>query len=102
MAATVTVMSAFLEKGDHCVLTDTCYGGTNRVTRMQFGKYGIEFSYVDMRDPKKVEEAIIPGRTKLVFSESPANPPLTLVDIEAVSQICGEKNVLHCCDSTFA
>ena len=102
MAATVTVLSAFLAKGDHCILTDTCYGGTNRVTRMQFAKYGIDFSYVDMREPKKVEEAIIPGRTKLVFSESPANPTLTLVDIEAISKICKEKGILHCCDSTFA
>jgi cystathionine beta-lyase/cystathionine gamma-synthase len=102
MAATVTVLSAFLEQGDHCILTDTCYGGTNRVTRMQFAKYGIEFSYVDMRDTKKVEQAIIPGRTKLVFSESPANPTLTLVDIVALSKICREKGILHCCDSTFA
>jgi cystathionine beta-lyase/cystathionine gamma-synthase len=69
---------------------------------MQFAKYGIEFSYVDMRDTKKVEQAIIPGKTKLIFSESPANPTLTLVDIVALSKICREKGILHCCDSTFA
>lgn len=102
MAATVTVFSAFLKQGDHCILTDTCYGGTNRVTRMQFVQFGIEFSYVDMRDPQAVEKAIIPGRTKLVYSESPANPTLTLVDIAAVSEICRAKEILHCCDSTFA
>jgi len=46
MAATVTVFSAFLAQGDHCILTDTSYGGTNRVTRMQFKQYGIDFSYI--------------------------------------------------------
>jgi cystathionine beta-lyase/cystathionine gamma-synthase len=111
MAATVTVLSTFLKQGDHCILTDTSYGGTNRVTRMQFKQYGIDFSYVDMRDPENVRKAIRPGVTKLVFSESPANPTLTLTDVEAISKICtsvsgggggGSSPIIHCCDSTFA
>lgn len=103
MAATVTVMSTFLAQGDHCILTDTCYGGTNRVTRMQFAKYGIDFSYVDMRDVANVKEAIRPGKTKLVFSESPTNPTLRLVDVQAISDLCHQHSgILHCCDSTFA
>jgi len=101
MAATTTVMSAFLEAGDHCVLTDCSYGGTNRITRKQFKQYGIEFSYVDFRDLKKVEAAI-KSNTKLVFSESPANPTLTLTDVEELSKLCKAKGVLHVCDSTFA
>lgn len=102
MAATVTVMSAFLSQGDHCVLTDCSYGGTNRVARKQFMNYGIEFSFVDFRDPKNVEAAIVPGKTKLVFSETPANPTLTLTDIKAVSVICKQFGVSHVCDATFA
>lgn len=102
MAATFTVLSTFLQRGDHCVITDTSYGGTNRVTRMQFAKhYGIDFSYVDMRDLAQVEAALKPN-TKLVFSESPANPTLTLVDIELLSDLCTQRGILHCCDSTFA
>jgi len=101
MAATTTVMSAFLEAGDHCVLTDCSYGGTNRITRKQFKQYGIEFSYVDFRDLKKVEAAI-KSNTKLVFSESPANPTLTLTDVAELSKLCKAKGVLHVCDSTFA
>uniref|UniRef100_A0A7S0TAJ6 plant cystathionine gamma-synthase n=1 Tax=Chrysocystis fragilis TaxID=1411660 RepID=A0A7S0TAJ6_9STRA len=101
MAATVTVMSAFLSQGDHCVLTDCSYGGTNRVARKQFMNYGIEFSFVDFRDPANVAAAIKP-ETKLVFSETPANPTLTLTDIKAISAICKERGVLHVCDATFA
>jgi cystathionine beta-lyase/cystathionine gamma-synthase len=101
MAATTTVMSAFLGAGDHCVLTDCSYGGTNRITRKQFKQFGIEFSYVDFRDPANVEAAI-KENTKLVFSETPANPTLTLTDVAAVSKICKAKGVLHVCDSTFA
>ena len=102
MAATVTVMSAYLSQGDHCVLTDCSYGGTNRVARKQFMNYGIEFSFVDIRDPSKVAAAIIPGKTKLVFSETPANPTLTLTDVAAISAICKEHGILHVCDATFA
>ncbi|KAJ8608388.1 hypothetical protein CTAYLR_008148 [Chrysophaeum taylorii] len=102
MAATVTVMSAFLNQGDHCVLTDCSYGGTNRVARKQFMNYGIEFSFVDFRDPDNVAKAIIPGKTKLIFSETPANPTLTLTDVAAVSAIAQKHGILHVCDATFA
>lgn len=100
MAATTTVMSALLQKGDHCVLTDCSYGGTNRITRKQFAKYGITFSYVDFRDSANVAAAI-QENTKLVFSESPCNPTVTICDIAAISKICKEKGIIHCCDATF-
>ncbi len=101
MAATVSVMTAFLKQGDHCVLTNVSYGGTNRVTRKMLADFGIEFSYVDFTDPENVRAAIKPN-TKLVFSETPSNPLVSLTDLSAVSKICKEKNVLHCCDSTFS
>ena len=100
MAATVTVMSAFLEQGDHCVLTNCSYGGTNRVARMQFMRYGIGFSFVDFRDLDAVKAAITP-KTKLIFSETPANPTLTLTDLAALSAIAKAAGVLHVCDATF-
>merc|ERR1711977_549438 len=101
MAATVTCFSSFLKAGDHCVLTSTSYGGTNRVARVQFQDFGIEFSFIDMTDPKNVEAAIKPN-TKLVFSETPANPTMTINDIDAISAICKAKGILHACDTTFA
>jgi len=101
MAATVTVMSAFLSQGDHCVLTDCSYGGTNRAARELFGKFGVEFSFVDFRDADAVAAACRPN-TKLVFSETPANPTLTLTDLAAVSAVARARGALHCCDATFA
>ncbi|KAG5179144.1 putative cystathione gamma lyase [Tribonema minus] len=71
MAATVTVMTATLKAGDHCVITDCSYGGTNRAARVMFADLAITFSFVDFRDPRIVEAAIQPN-TKLIFSETPA------------------------------
>lgn len=101
MAATTTVLSALLAQGDHCVMTNCSYGGTNRITRKQFAKYGITFSYVDFRDVNAVAAAIT-DKTKLVFSETPCNPTLSLADVEEISKICKARGVIHCCDATFA
>lgn len=102
MAATVTVMTAFLKAGDHCILTDCSYGGTNRAARVMFSDLGIEFSYVDCTDPENVKKAIKPN-TKLIFTETPANPVLTLNDIQAISEIAHKNSppIVHCVDSTF-
>jgi len=101
MAATVTVMSAFLKAGDHCVITSTSYGGTNRVARVQFTDFGITFSFVDFTDVKNVEAAI-KENTKLIFSETPANPTMTLCDVGAISELAKSKGIIHVCDTTFA
>eukprot|EP00903_Cladosiphon_okamuranus_P020046 g18413.t1 len=101
MAATVTVMSAFLKAGDHCVMPDCSYGGTHNAARVMFSDLGVIFSFVDFRDAEVVKAAIRPN-TKLIFSETPANPTLTLTDIRAVSAVAKAAGVLHVCDSTFA
>lgn len=101
MAATNTIFNTFLKNGDHCVITDCSYGGTNRCARELFTQFGIEFSFVDFRDPEIVKAAIKPN-TKLIFSESPANPTCTLTDIEAISKIAKDNNCVHVCDATFA
>merc|ERR1712129_564082 len=62
---------------------------------------GMEFSFVDFRDPENVRKAMKPN-TKLVFSETPANPLLTLCDIEAISGIAKEGGAKHVVDATFA
>jgi len=101
MAAINSLFNSVLGKGDHCVITDCSYGGTNRAARVLFTKFGIEFSFVDFRDPKKVEAAV-KKNTKLIFSETPANPTLTLTDVQAISDIAKKYGCLHACDSTFA
>lgn len=61
----------------------------------------MEFDFVDFTDPATVEAAIKPN-TKLIFSESPTNPTLTLADLDAISEIAQRHGILHVCDSTFA
>jgi len=101
MAATTACISATMKAGDHCVITDCSYGGTNRSCREFFTPLGMEFTFVDFRDPEIVRKAMKPN-TKLVFSEMPANPTLTLCDLEEVSKIAHEHGAKHVCDTTFA
>eukprot|EP00944_MAST-04C_sp_MAST-4C-sp1_P010819 g10819.t1 len=101
MAATTTVISGTMNAGDHCVITESSYGGTNRICREQFIPLGMEFDFVDFRDLEAVKSAIKPN-TKLIFSESPSNPTLRLCDVEAISEIAKEKGIAHVCDATFA
>merc|ERR1719410_761223 len=86
MAATTSAISATMKAGDHCVITDCSYGGTNRSCREFFTPLGMEFTFVDFTDPENVRKAIKPN-TKLVFSETPANPVLTLTDLDAIGAI---------------
>jgi len=101
MAATSAVIHSTMKAGDHCVITDCSYGGTNRIMRVHFAPLNMEFSFVDFRDLDAIKAAIKPN-TKLIFSESPTNPQLRLVDLEAVSAIAKQHGCYHVCDSTFA
>jgi cystathionine beta-lyase/cystathionine gamma-synthase len=101
MAATTSCIAGFMNAGDHCVMTNCSYGGTNRIAREQFMPLGMEFDFVDFSDMDAVKAAIKPN-TKLIFSESPTNPTLQIADIEALSNLAKEKGILHVCDTTFA
>lgn len=101
MAATTSAISSVMSAGDHAVVTDCSYGGTNRACRVFFSRLGMEFTFVDMRDVDNVIKAIKPN-TKLVISETPANPTIKLVDVEKLSKICKEHHLVHMCDNTFA
>merc|ERR1711935_15844 len=101
MAATTSCIAAFMNAGDHCVMTNCSYGGTQRIALEQFTPLGMTFDFVDFSDPANVAAAIKPN-TKLIFSESPTTPTLQICDIEAVSKIAKDNGILHVCDSTFA
>jgi len=101
MAATVCVWTAFLKAGDHVLLTNCSYGGTNRAARIMFTDLGITTSFVDFTDLDAIRAAVKPN-TKMLFSETPANPTLTLNDIEGISKIAKEIGAVHVCDATFA
>ncbi|MDH3190025.1 MAG: PLP-dependent aspartate aminotransferase family protein [Acidimicrobiia bacterium] len=100
MAATVGVFLALLKAGDHVVIGDVVYGGTYRFADQFLRKFGVEVSFVDAADLDAVRGAI-GSNTRLVFTESPANPTLKLTDLAAVSEICEEANLLHVTDNTF-
>mmetsp|Transcript_18052 Transcript_18052/g.41301 ORF Transcript_18052/g.41301 Transcript_18052/m.41301 type:complete len:415 (+) Transcript_18052:139-1383(+) len=102
MAATVTVMSAFLNTGDHVIITDCSYGGTNRAARLLFmEKFKVEVTFADFSDVAKVEACVKPN-TKMIFSESPTNPTMMLADVTALSALAKKIGAVHVCDSTFA
>jgi cystathionine gamma-lyase len=100
MAATVGVFLALLQAGDHIVVGDVVYGGTYRFADQFLKKFGVEVSFVDASDPDRVRTAIT-DQTRIVFTETPANPTLKLTDLAAVSAICQSAGVLHVTDNTF-
>ena len=100
MAATVAVFLGLLQQGDHVVLADVVYGGTYRFADQFLRKFGVEVAFVDASDTDAVRGAIRPN-TRLVFTESPANPTLKVTDLAAVSDLCREVGALHVTDNTF-
>lgn len=100
MAATSAVMMALLNAGEHAVLSDVVYGGTHRLSTQVLSRFGIEYSFVDTSNTQNVRDAI-KSNTRLIFTETPANPTLKLTDIAAVSKIAQEHDVPHCVDNTF-
>ena len=85
LAATTTLMLLF-DPGDHVVFTEDVYGGTFRLFDKVFQRYGLTFTAVDPTDPDAIAAAMT-DRTRLVWLESPTNPLLRVVDLEAVSEI---------------
>ncbi|HSJ82236.1 MAG TPA: PLP-dependent aspartate aminotransferase family protein [Acidimicrobiia bacterium] len=100
MAATVAVFLGLLETGDHVVIGDVVYGGTYRFADHFLSKFGVDVSFVDAGDPAAIEVALRP-ETRLVFTESPANPTLKVTDLAAVSEMTRAAGVVHVTDNTF-
>lgn len=100
MAATVAVFMALLEAGDHILVADVVYGGTYRYADQFLRKFGVEVDFVDATDRDAIVSKL-KATTKMIFTESPANPTLKVTDLAAVSEICAEHDVLHVTDNTF-
>lgn len=99
MAATNAVMT-LLKAGDHVIVSDNTYGGTFRLFDKVLRNFGLEFSYVDAREPSNVEEAAR-AETRMVFIETPTNPVMSLVDIRAVSEVTRRRGIRLVVDNTF-
>ena len=100
LAATDAIVKLF-QQGDHIISCNDLYGGTYRIFTKVYGKFGMDFSFVDMTDVTNIENAITP-KTKLIWVETPTNPMLNIVDIAAVCALAKKHNVLVCVDNTFA
>jgi cystathionine gamma-synthase len=90
----------WLNPGDHMILMDDIYGGTFRISTTIFGKYGIEYDFVDLSDLDAVKKAVKPN-TKMIFIETPSNPLMKVADIAAVSAIAHENGAISVVDNTF-
>ena len=100
MAATSATLMALLNEGDHCIISDVVYGGTHRLLTRVLSRFGVQFSFIDTSEPANIVRALRP-ETRLIFTETPANPTLKLTDIAAVSEIAQEKQIPHVVDNTF-
>ncbi|GAA5224849.1 cystathionine gamma-synthase [Membranihabitans marinus] len=90
-----------LKTGDEILSTNDLYGGSYRLMTKVFGEYGIKSHFVNMQDAEQVADKIGPN-TKLIWIETPTNPLLNIVDIEAICAIAKEKGIMTCVDNTFA
>ncbi|MDT0607345.1 trans-sulfuration enzyme family protein [Croceitalea rosinachiae] len=101
MAAISHTLMAFLKAGDHIVFQQTLYGGTYNFAVTQLEKYGISYSFSEGWKAKDLENEIKPN-TKVIYIETPSNPLLTITDMNAVSNLAKEKNIVTMIDNTFA
>ncbi|KAG6450531.1 hypothetical protein O3G_MSEX006629 [Manduca sexta] len=101
LGATTTV-TALLNSGDHIVASDDVYGGTNRLLRQVVSRLGIDTTFTDVTDLQKVNDAI-KENTKMLWIETPTNPLMKVVDIEAVVNIAKKKrdDIIVVVDNTF-
>jgi cystathionine beta-lyase len=100
MAATDCVLRLF-NPGDEIIAGEDIYGGSYRMFTRLFKKYGLKFTFVDMNNVEKITNAITLN-TRLIWLETPSNPLLKIADIEVITSIAKENNILTAVDTTFA
>lgn len=100
MGCVDSIMKLF-KAGDHIVCGENLYGGVFRLFDKLLGNFGLTFSWVDTRDPQRIEDAMTPA-TRLVFVETPTNPLMRICDLRAAGDIAHEHDALLLVDNTFA
>ena len=101
VAALAAIFLAHLRNGDHALALHQCYGGTHDLLRWGAERFGWEVDFVDAREPGTWEKAFRP-RTRLLHIESPTNPMLCVVDIEAAGRLARARGAMLTVDNTFA
>jgi cystathionine beta-lyase/cystathionine gamma-synthase len=95
-----SIMKLF-KAGDEIICAENMYGGTPRLFDRILVNFGLNFRYVDTRDPHQIEDAITP-KTRAIICETPTNPLMRLTDLEAVGKISKRAGTLYIVDNTFA
>lgn len=99
--AAIEAIVKTLSAGDHVVSEENVYGGTFRMFTQVLARLGLEFTFVDARDPQAIADAMQPN-TKLVHLETPTNPMMRLTDLRAAVEIAHARNAKVVVDNTFA
>ena len=102
LAAEDTVLRALTCPGAHCVIPHDAYGGSYRLFARVYEAWGMQATPTDLSDLAAVERAVEPGRTRLVWIETPTNPLLAVADIAAVTELAHAAGALVVVDNTFA
>ena len=98
--AAIDSVFRLLRPGDHTIVSQAVYGGVFRLTSKLLMDFGLQFTFVDTSDLKKVEQAIKPG-TKMVYVETPTNPTMIVTDLAAISRLAHDRNLRLVVDNTF-
>jgi cystathionine gamma-lyase len=99
--AAIDCVIKMLNPGDEVISTNDLYGGSYRIFKTIFEKYGIKFHFVNMQNPSEVE-ALLNKNTKLIWVETPTNPMMNIVDIRAMSHLARKVGAMLAVDNTFA
>ncbi|MEP2236829.1 MAG: cystathionine gamma-synthase [Maribacter sp.] len=99
--AAIDAVIKLLEPGDEVISTNDLYGGTYRIFKKIFEKFGIVFHFVGMQGTDAVRNQIN-SRTKLIWVETPTNPMMNIIDIKAIADLTMNSDILLAVDNTFA
>jgi cystathionine gamma-synthase len=102
LAAEDTLLRALAAPGGHAVIPDDAYGGTYRLFSRVAQPWGLDFTPARLTDVDAVAAAIVPGRTSIVWVETPTNPLLRVADIAAIADVAHAGGALLVVDNTFA
>ena len=99
--AAIDAVLKLLEPGDEVISTNDLYGGSYRIFTSIFAKYGIRFTFLPMQDASVVEQHIT-DKTRLIWVETPTNPMMNIIDLEAMATIAKKHGIWLAADNTFA
>ncbi|GJM60503.1 trans-sulfuration enzyme family protein [Persicobacter diffluens] len=102
MAAMFTSLAAFVGQGDHVLASRSLFGSTHQILTQILPKWGVSHTYVDVSTPIEEWEQHIRPETKMIFVETPSNPALDILDLEALAQLANKHGIILNVDNCFA